>query len=304
MNYMLLLFTVTVWGVSFTFTKTLAGELSPATIVALRCVGGMATLFFITGNMGWVKRLSPREWFRMAVSAVTGVVLVQFFQAWALSHTTANHAGWLVGTMPMIVAVMMVALFGEYIGKLRTLGFLLGFAGVLSVVLSRQRGAGGAVLPTGLGDGIFIISAFSWASYVIQVSRWFRHLPQTGVAFLHMTIAFLIIAPVSLLQGGFGEVLRLSGHGWLAAAYLGILSSGLGYYFWNAGVERLGASSAAAFLYIEPLAAQVAAVLILNEIISPAAALGGVVIMCGVYWVNGGRAGADTLKKIYCLVAQ
>jgi drug/metabolite transporter (DMT)-like permease len=263
----------------------------------------MAAMFFAAGKPDWIRRLGARDWMKITVAAIFGVVNVQLLQAWSLLHTSANHAGWLVGTMPMIVAAMTALFMGERIGKLRSLGFLLGFAGVLSVVLSRQQGAGGIMLPTGLGDAIFMGSAVCWSIYVLLTASWFKDKPQPGIILLQMTISFLLVAPVAIWHGGAGEVLRLSAHGWLAAAYLGFLSSGLGYYFWNNGVEKLGASATAAFLYVEPLAGQASAALLLDETISPYTALGGLVIMCGVYWVNGGRAGARTLKKVYNVAA-
>jgi drug/metabolite transporter (DMT)-like permease len=75
----------------------------------------------------------------------------------------------------------------------------------------------------------------------------------------------------------------------MCLGYLGFLSSGLGYLFWNAAVKELGPSAAAAFLYLEPLAALAAGRLMLGESIAASAVLGGALILVGVYWINVGR---------------
>ena len=51
--------------------------------------------------------------------------------------------------------------------------------------------------------------------------------------------------------------------------------------------------------FSEQLTGMAAGKLILNESVSPYAVVGGVLIMGGVYWINGGRAGAGPLKKLY-----
>lgn len=299
----MMLAAASIWGASLAFTKTLVSELSPVTLIAMRCLLGAAVMFFLSGPLGWLKKLSAREWLLLAACGLSGVLATQLLQAWALTRTSANHAGWLMGFGPVVIAAMSALFLGERIGRLRWLGFAVGFAGTLMVIFSSQRDAGGAVIPTGTGDLVFLGGSFSWAAYVLLVSAM-GNVPQTGVTYMNMAMSFAALAPVALLRGGAGEVARLSAHGWWALAYMGLLSSGLGYYLWNTGVRRLGASSSGSFLYAEPFAAQFAAAWFLGERLSPYAILGGLVILCGVYWVNGGRAGAGPLKRIYCMVAE
>ena len=303
MNYFMIIFAVVIWGAALAFSKSALRELSPSTLVALRCLGGTVLMFFLTGPLDWVKRLTLRDWRNLFISGMTGVVAVQLVQAYSLLHTSANHASWLSGTMPLIIAGMIAVFLDERIGKLRMLGFLLGFAGVLVVLFSSQKGSGGAILPTGTGDLIFLASAFLWGFYVLQISSWFKDMPLTGITLLHMAFSLAVTAPVSIYYGGLGEIMRLSARGWWAVAYLSILSSGICYYFWNNGVEKLGAASASSFIYVEPFTGQVSAALLLHENISPFTAFGGLFIVGGVYWVNGGRGGAKTLRKIYGFVA-
>lgn len=299
----MIIFSVVIWGAALAFSKSALSELSPSTVITLRCLGGTILMFFLTGPLDWTKKLKWRDWFNLFVSGMTGVVAVQMVQAYSLLHTSANHAGWLSGTMPMVITAMTTVFLHERIGRMRMLGFLMGFAGVLVVACSSQQGLGGRILPTGLGDGVFLVSTFLWGFYVIQISSWFKDMPQTGITLFHMAFSLLVMAPVSIYNGGIGEIMHLSRQGWIDVAYLSILSSGICYYFWNNGVEKLGTASASSFIYIEPFTGQISSVLLLHEHISPFTAVGGLFIVGGVYWVNGGRAGAQTLRQIYNFVA-
>lgn len=300
MTYLKVLFAISVWGVAFAFTKQAVSEISPLTLITLRCALGSAVMLFTAGSFSWLKTLSAGDWAKVIFLSVLGVIIQQMLQAYALLKTTANHAGWLIALTPLIVAVLSAFFLGEKISKLRTAGFGAGFAGALLVVFSRQHGEGGSIIPTGAGDLLFIISCFTWAVYVILMSRGLKDIELGRITMLNMTLSFALLLPVFLLSGKFHELGNLSRSGWIAVAFLGILGSGICYNLWNSGVETLGPSTTASFIYFQPFATLAAASFMLNEHISPMVVTGGLLILSGVYWVNGGRRGADLGKKIYC----
>lgn len=298
MKYLPVLFTVTVWGASLAFTRDILSGLSPSTLIFLRCLLGTITILAMSGPLGWVKAMTRRQWFEAAASGLVGVVIVQLLQAYALKNTSANHAGWLVGLMPMLIAAMTVVFLKEKISGVRTAGFLLGFGGVVAIVLSRQSAVGGIIIPTGFGDFLFIISAVMWAVYAILVSRWFDGVPQTRVTLLNMAISLAVMTVVAGLDTGFSELGSITPHGWLCVLYLGVFTSGVCYYLWNRSVETLGPQRAGSFMYVEPFAGMVSSYFVLGEHTSAAALCGGLLILTGVYWVNGGKFGTGLIKKL------
>ena len=290
MTRLKVLLAVLVWGASFAFTKRALLEVSPPALVLARCGLGSLVMLALARAPGLFKGLRPGEWLELAAMSLCGVLGQQLIQAFALRQTSANHAGWILAATPLVVAAVMAALFGERLGAGRWSGFFLGAAGTLLVVLSRQLVAGVGLVPTGRGDALFMTSCFNWALYVVMMDRWLPGRPQRTVTVMSMVLAFGMLCPVCLAGGQWRELLRVSLRGWLCLAYLGVLSSGLGYLFYNEGTEKLGASAAAVFLYLEPLAALTAGRLMLGEGVAPLAVLGGLLILAGVYWVNAGRA--------------
>jgi len=280
---------VLIWGASFVFTKRALAEVSPWALVLARCGLGSLVMLAWARTTGIFRGLGPRDWLELAAVSLSGVVGQQMIQAFALRHTSAIHAGWILAATPIVVAAAMAVFFAERIGARRWSGFFLGAAGMLLVVLSRQVVSGVGLIPTGRGDILILASCFNWALYVVMMDRWLRAWPQRTVTVMSMVMGLGMISPVCLAGGQWRELLHVSGQGWLCLAYLGVLSSGMGYLFWNAGVEDIGPSATSAFLYLEPLASLVAGRFMLGEAIAPTAVLGGVLILVGVYWVNAGR---------------
>jgi drug/metabolite transporter (DMT)-like permease len=281
-----LLLAVLIWGASFAFTKQALAEVSPPALVLARCGLGSLFMLGLARTPGLFRGLDAKAWLQLAAISLSGVVGQQTIQACALRHTSANHAGWILAATPIAVALAMALFFGERMGRRSWHGLGLGAAGTLLVVLSSQRVAGGGLIPTGWGDFLVLLSCCNWALYVIMMDRWLKSRSQRDVTVMSMVTGLAVMAAATLAGGQWHELMRVSAKGW---ASLGLLSSGLGYLFWNAGVEELGPSAAAAFLYLEPVAALAAGRLMLGEAVAATAVLGGALILTGVYWVNAGR---------------
>ena len=65
--------------------------------------------------------------------------------------------------------------------------------------------------------------------------------------------------------------------------YLAIPGLALGQWFWQEGVAKLGAARAGLYLYLEPLATMALAVPLLGESFGPVIALGGTLVLTGVF---------------------
>jgi len=298
-TYLKLLSAIVIWGFALSLTKKALLEISPVTLITLRCFIGWFALACFARFKNSLSGLSARDIWRLFIISASGIWFHQLVQAFALAHTSANHAGWLVAAAPLVTAGLMRYAFKEKLGKLVSAGFGLGFMGGMMVFLSAQHVSGAGIVPTSLGDVVFIASMFSWAFYSIYCGRWFGHMPFAELVRATMAVSALAMLPIFLMSGSAAQLKTMSPSSWIAVLYLGLLSSAFGYYIWNLGVEKLGPSRASAFLYLEPLTAVLGGMILLGEQPSAVAACGGLLILSGVYWINGGRAGAGVLKKVY-----
>lgn len=283
-----------VWGASYPFTKHLMTEVSPLTIVVARAAAGVLLLAAFGGARLALKDFSFDTLWKLLVLSLLGVSVQQYIQAYALKYTLASNAGWLICTIPIMVAALAAAL-GERIGFFKLAAFALGTAGTLLVVFGRT-GASAFVLPSTGGDLIFLTSCVGWTIYVFCAQRWLTGWPQAKVTAATMLMALVTVLPFWLLSGGPADFAAVSPRGWAGLAYLGVLSSAVGYLFWNNAVEGLGGVKASYFIYLQPFSAMLAAYLLLGEKAAPLAFAGGLLILAGVYLVNL-REGRGALKR-------
>ncbi|MFA6434709.1 MAG: DMT family transporter [Elusimicrobiales bacterium] len=284
--YLQVVLATVVWGGAYPFTKYLVTEISPVTIVTLRALIGSLLLVPLTGSGLRGSDFKFGNVWKIFLMSVLGVSAQQYLQAYALAYTSANHAGWLIASTPILVAAAM-AMLGERIGVPRIIAFLLGFIGTLLVVFSKARpGAGGMALPAAGADLIFVGTCVAWACYVVMTKKWLVFWRQAKVTTVTMLLAAATMLPVWVWSGGVREIGSITPKGWLCLGYLSVLSSALAYLFWNNSVEGLGPVRSSYFIYIEPFATLLSAYLLINEPVAPAAFAGGLLIMLGVYFVN------------------
>ncbi len=71
----------------------------------------------------------------------------------------------------------------------------------------------------------------------------------------------------------------------IALLFLGVLGT-LAQWFWQIGVAKIGAAKAGIFLYLEPVATTALAIPLLKESFGVFTAIGGLLVMAGVWWAS------------------
>jgi len=284
------------WGLTFLFTKTALQEAGIPTLVLARSFLGLLTVALFLREYKWLKTISKTDWLKLTFLSLTGILIQQNAQGYAILHTSTNHAGWLITLSPVFVAFVMVAFMGERLARDKMAGFAVCILGVLLVFTSRQVLTSGASMSTFKGDLIFVATSVNWAIYVIPMSIWFKNTPNLRVTFCIFLIATLIMLPIEILTGAYRNLSGLSPRAVWSLAYLGVFCSGLAFIFYNEGLEKIGTLKTSAFLYAQPFVTVIAGYLVFGEKISRATALGGVMIMCGLYMINVRRR---YVKKFY-----
>ena len=283
---------VVLWGISFVATKAALREISPVTLIFSRSAIG-AVLLLATLAARRLPLVPPRSsWGPLALMGFVGVCFHQLLQAFGIRLTTAVHAGWIVGLIPIWSAVLAGLFLRERFGTGKVAGLALGFAGAALVVSSGRAGPGFLALPGTRGDLLMLASTLNWAIYTTLGHGTIRRLGSLRATAGAMLLGGLMLAPLFLRAGGWREYATLSGAGLAAVLYLGIGASGLGYLFWYGALEKVETSRVAAFLYLEPLVTLAAAVALLHEPVRPATLAGGLAVLAGVALVQRAPARA------------
>ncbi len=290
--YLGLTITVVLWGASFVATKIALQDITPAAIAFLRFAMGVVVLFLILIKRSELRRFTLRELPSLSVLGILGITVHQLLQINGLRTASATVTSWIVATIPVFVALLGWAFLGETMSGSRVLGILLSACGVLAVVGNGDFKAliqGGFGTP---GDRLIAMSAVNWAVFVVLNKHVFKKSEGSesrsavGQMFAIMFVGWLLLIPWAIADGGLGELEQLSLQGWLALVFLGVGCSGVAYYLWFSGLERIDATQVGVFLYLEPIVTVVLAWQILGEKIGAATILGGAAILVGVWLVN------------------
>ncbi len=292
------IFAVVVWGGTFIATKIALREVSPATIVWLRFGMGVLILGAAVLLRHQLAIPARNEWGYLVLLGFLGVAFHQWLQANGLITAQATTTAWIVASTPIFIAILGWLMLKEKLGWLRSLGIGLAACGVLLTVSKGNiaglfSGSAGTV-----GDLLVFISAINWAVVSILSRRELAHQPAARLMFYVMLFGWCF---TNVWIFGFGpgatEIVRLTYSGWLAILMLGIFGSGLAYIAWYDALQALPASQLGVFLNIEPLVTTILAAWMLAEAITLVTALGGIIIIAGVYLVNRTSASSTVIEE-------
>ena len=129
-------------------------------IITGRAALGLAVLAFIPGAIAGVLALSPWTWVKLMARGgiLVGSMLTYFlgltiFQLWEMSA--------IFFVCPVIISLLSVPLLGERLGVWRILAVLIGFAGVIVILLPK------------MSAGSTGITSAPASSRIIRVTIWY-----------------------------------------------------------------------------------------------------------------------------------
>jgi drug/metabolite transporter (DMT)-like permease len=286
----LLLAAVVIWGWTFVATKILVAELGPIEILTLRLAIGLPFL----GAILAVRRIPLRFGRAEAGPLLFGGALFTLHflvQITGLLTTTATNTGWIIAVSPLALAVLSFLLLGERIGGRGAAGIAVATVGIVLLV------SNGRVVDLrwlrSAGDWLVLASAHTWALYTVVTRDVVRRHHPLAVTFAVLLVASVLSAAIFALAADLASVRSLSPRGLVALLYLAIPGLALGQWFWLEGVAKLGAARSGLYLYLEPLATLALAVPLLGEPFGTFIALGGLVVLAGVYLGQSGT-GAES----------
>lgn len=275
-----LLLAVIFWGWSFVATKICLDYMTPVELLGLRFLTGLPVMYAVVR----VKRLrfnfSTREKRSIALGSL--ILTVHFLiQITGLKYTSATNTGWIISVSPLVMAVLAFLLLKERIGRNTVIGIVIATVGILLLV---SRGELGRLdWLSSVGDWLVLASAHTWALYTVATRDVSRSQNPMAVTFSVMVPSAVVVVGYMAFTSDWSTFLHLPTKAVLAVLFLGIPALALAHWFWQEGVARIGAAKAGIFLYLEPLSTTVLAVPLLGEKFGVFAAIGGLLVLAGVF---------------------
>lgn len=271
-----------IYGVNHTIAKgVMPNYVTPFGFIFLR-VTGAAILFWAISVFGPKEKIEKRDWGRLVVAALLGMVInmLAFFKGLELS--TPINSAVLVTISPIIVVVLSAFFLSERITLNKGFGIFLGFIGALGLVLfGAELRQDAPNIP--LGNALFIVNATSYGAYLIVAKKLVsKYHPFTLMKWL-FSIAVIINFPITF--GEFSQIDWLSMPLWAygVIAFVIVGTTFCTYLFNIFAMTELKASTIGAFIYVQPLIGIVFALATGKDALTTIKILAAILVLVGVY---------------------
>ncbi|HEY8758836.1 MAG TPA: DMT family transporter [Candidatus Limnocylindria bacterium] len=226
--------------------------------------------------------LPLRSWRPILAAAACGVLGFNTLAFVGLSYTPAADSALIIPTVIPLATALFATLIHERITRMKLLGFGIASIGAALVIIGGQQSGADASSLRLRGDLMELGAAAGWAASLTIGAVVLRTESVLGYVTLMVVMGTALIAPLGLLAQGYRDVPSWPPETWIAAAFLGIVSTAVafGLFFW--AVHRFGASLAAMVSYLTPVSSLILAFVILAERPLPLQLAGGAVIVLGV----------------------
>ncbi|MGG4266584.1 DMT family transporter [Peribacillus simplex] len=270
---------IMLWGSAFPGIKVGLQSYSPEHLSVLRLLIGAFGLIIFAA----IKKI------RLPDLKDVPIILLLGFLGFAVYHTalsfgetsvSAGTASLLVSTTPIFSAILASVFLKENFSKVGWIGSITAFLGVAMI----SFGMGGSVAAFALGALLILIAALGESFYFAFQTNYLKK-----YGFLPFTIYTIIggaLFMLFFLPGIGAEISNASVSSTYAVIYLGLFPTVIPYFALAYVTSKVGASEATSSLYLTPAVALIISWILLGEIPTLLALLGGVLTLVGVSLSN------------------
>jgi drug/metabolite transporter (DMT)-like permease len=282
--FLALLVTMVAFGGTWPAGKVAAEHVAPAVVAVARFASAAALLWLWARLSGRpVRRPSRADLPLIAALGFTVVFAYNLFFLYGVRHTPAADGSVLVpGLIPVVTTLLAWPAFGERPSRRTAAGLAIAVAGVVVVA-----DPGGRVGTERLvGDALFVGASCSWAAYTIAGREAVARFGPVNANVYATAVGSLLLLPVTFFGGGWSSLASAPVQAWGGIAYLSVAGTVLGFVLFYEGVRRIGAAQTASFALLVPIFGVLSSVLVLGERLRPALALGGAIVLAGLWLVQ------------------
>ena len=303
-THALMVLVALIWGLSWPVGRMLAHGLPPMTGAWMRYV--LTMIIFYAWFTFQAASGKPVQWFTrdkkslktVTILALTGVLGYQLFFMHGVYYTAASDASLIITFNPIFTVLLAAPLLGQKISAKMLVGLTCGFIGV-AIVTGWSPNTQIEFADRILGDILIMFAALSWATTTNMTRRMMEQRggegPSTALQIVvwYSLIGTVLLTPLAIYETWQFGLPDPTTHDWYAIFYLGALSTVLAYYWFVKGIEKLGATSAASYVFVVPVFGVLGSWWLLDEKIGISLVIGFILIVAGVKVV---RAESERLR--------
>ena len=264
------------WGTTGSVTTVLIARdgTHPLVIGAARMLlAAIVLLASARALTGPVRIAREDRWRCVAMGLSMAVFQAAYFTAVSMTGI-AVAALIAICSAPLMIAALAAAFLGERLTVRVAIALGVGIVGTALLIVGPRSGTD--LSPRfAAGAALALLAGLAYAVSVVLTKAALARTPPLSLAAVSFAVGALAFAPAFATP----DALRQLAAGWLWLLYLGVVTTGVAYALYTAGLRHVSASVAAVGALLEPLTATLLGVLLFGERLGAAGAVGAVLLL-------------------------
>lgn len=270
---------MTIWGLSFIWTKQLLDHLEPASILMFRLLISAVFLFLILFFMRSFQPVRRSDIPLFLLAAFFEPFLYFMGESHGLRLVSATVTSVIISTIPVFTAIFAGIFLKEHLSKLNLFGLVFSFAGILIILVDKEFNF--SADPKGV---LFLFGAVASAVlYGMILKKLTLSYHALTIVWVQNLIGIFYFLPVALIAEreslmAFDYAPKLL----FPLVMLGLLGSSFAFVFFAVAVKNLGVSKANVYTNLIPVFTAIFSIILLGDMPVVRQLLGMVVVITGV----------------------
>lgn len=278
--YILLVFSMLIWGLSFIFTDILFDYFTPLTTVILRVLIATVFMFLLSLILKKLQKIDKKDIPLFFLFAFFDPFAYFICESYGLQLTSPTTTAVIIATIPLFTPFSAIIFLKEKISMINVLGIIVSFAGVLLVVITKNFEL--SVSPLGL---LFLSGAVFTA---VLYNFFLRKLAKKYNVFTIITVQnicsailffpFFVIYSIKELQTVNYDITMIS-----TLLTLSVFASSLAFIFYANSIKIIGITKTNVFTNTIPVFTAIFSYFIIGEVIGINKIAGIAVVIFGLF---------------------
>jgi|TARA_B100000959_G_scaffold46911_1_gene47883 drug/metabolite transporter (DMT)-like permease len=213
-----------------------------------------------------------------------GTMAYQLLFMHGMKWTAAGDASLIIPVNPVFTVLLAAPMLGQKVTKRMAFGLLLGIVGV-SVVVGWSPNTDIPFEHRLLGDAMIVLAALAWAtnSNLTKIALGKEGMGSTEeLVIWYSIVGWVMLTPWMLAEIWGTGIPNPNTAEWGSIVYLGLFSTVLTYVWFARGIDRIGPTAAASYVFLVPIFGVLSGWALLDENIGTSMLVGFVLIVMGV----------------------
>jgi len=255
------------------------------TLLALRMLFSLPLFGFMAWHAGrGGAKIARDDWLAVLGLGALGYYLSSYLDFLGLQYISAGLERLVLFLNPTIVVALSALLFKQSITRRHLVSLSLSYAGI-ALVVHQHLALGESAARVFGGGGLVFAAAVTYAFYLVAGGRLIVKLGAMRFA-AYASLAACVFVLAHFLLTRDPRALLVSGHVYLLAVMLAVLSTVMPVWLMSEGIHRTGAGRAAMISSVGPVVTIFLGYWFLNEPITAVQLGGAALVLAGIFIIS------------------